>query len=175
MGTHSLRLGAAVVVAAAALSLLPGAAKATVSLTYAVSGVEYSATATEGKFAGFATGSGGDAGVWNADVIHEALSASCYLAATGCAIDPGGSILLVTSRGDIVGGFFAGGSITLVRQASGCGRQIFHVVGHLATSGGSAVFDVALIHYRVFLGGCLTISATVGPDSADGIPGTLSF
>jgi hypothetical protein len=111
-------------------------------------------TATEGKFAGFATGSRGDPCVWNADVIHEALSASSYLAATGCAIDPGGSILLVTSCGDIVGGFFTGGSITLVRQAPGCGRQIFHVVGHLATSGGSAVFDVALIHYRVFLGRC---------------------
>jgi hypothetical protein len=176
MGTHSIRLGAVVgVIAVAALALLPGAARATISPTYAVSGAEYSATSTEGRFAGTANGSTGDTGLWNADVIHQALSASCYSSPPGCAITAGGSIALVTSGGDIVSGSFTGGSITLVRQAQGCGQQVFHVDGHLATSAGSADFNVALTHYRVFLGSCVTVFATVGPDPADGIAGTLSF
>jgi hypothetical protein len=176
MGTHSIRLAAVVtVLAAAALALLPAAAGATISPTYAVSGAEYSATSTEGKFAGFANGSAGDTAFWNAEVVHQPLSSSCYSAPAGCAINSGGSIGLVTRGGDVVAGFFTGGSITLVRQSPGCGQQLFHVVGHLATSAGGAVFDVALTHYRVFLGSCVTVFATVGPDPVDGVPGTLSF
>jgi hypothetical protein len=173
MATRRIRLAGVVALAAAAVALLPSAAKATISPTYAVSGVEYSATSTEGKFAGYANGSTGDRGFWNTDVVHQPLSASCLT--TGCAIDPEGSMLLKTSRGDVVSGSFSGGSITLVRQAPGCGSQIFHVVGHLATNAGAAEFDVALTHYRVFLGGCVSIFATIGPDQVDGIPGTLSF
>jgi hypothetical protein len=173
---YSIRLGALVgVVAAAALALLPGGAEATVSPTYAVSGAEYSATPTEGKFAGTANAGAGDAALWKADVLHQALSASCYSGPPGCPITAGGSITLVTSGGDIVSGSFTGGSITLVRRALGCGQQVFHVDGQLATSVGSADFNVALTHYRVFLGSCVTVFATVGPDPTDGIPGTLSF
>jgi hypothetical protein len=176
MGKGSIRFGLIVVViAAGALALLPGVARATVSPTYRVSGAEYSATSTEGKFTGYAFGSTGDAAVWNADVEHAPLSASCYSSPPGCAIVPGGSIALVTSRGDSVGGAFTGGSIRLVRQAAGCGRQIFHIVGQLATTAGAATFDVALVHYRTWIGVCVTYSATVGADTADGIPGTLGF
>jgi hypothetical protein len=112
--------------------------------------------------------------VWNVDVVHQALSSSCWT--SGCAIDPGGSISLATSRGDIVTGSFTAGSVKLVRQASGCGKQIFQVVGDLSTTKSSAVFDVALTHYRVMIfGSCISYSATIGADSADGIPGTLGF
>jgi hypothetical protein len=174
--TRSIHCGVlAVVVAVAALALLPASARASVSPTSTVSGAEYSATSTEGKFLGFSWGSTGETGFWRADIVHQPLSQTCYLTPTGCAIAPGGSILLATSSGEIVNGAFTGGSVTLVREAPGCGTQIFHVVGQLATSAGAAVFDVALIHNRVFFGGCLTVSATVGPDQADGIPGTLSF
>jgi hypothetical protein len=177
MGTRSVQFGVLVGVAVAtALALVPGVARATVSSTYRVSGVEYSATSAEGKFVGYAVGSSGDAALWNADVRHEALSASCYL--SGCVVLPGGSIALVTSGGDSVGGSFTGGSITFVRQDSGCAKQIFHVVGEVATSfgDGTATFDVALTHYRKSIFGvCVTYSATVGPDTTDGIPGALTF
>lgn len=177
MGKGSVRIGTiALVLVLGAFVLVPGVAKATVSPSYGVSGAEYSATSTEGKFAGYALGSTGDTAGWSADVRHAPLSATCYSGPPGCAIVPGGSIALVTSRGDSVGGSFTGGSITLVRQASGCGRQIFHIVGQLATSAGPATFDVALVHYRTSIFGfCLTYSATVGSDLPDGIPGTLSF
>jgi hypothetical protein len=65
-----------------------------------------------------------------------------------------------------------------LRQDSGCGKQIFHVVGDVATTvgDGSATFDVALTHYRrSIFGVCRTYGATVGPDATDRIPGTLSF
>jgi hypothetical protein len=177
MGKRSMRVGVlAGLVVAATLALSPGVAGAAVSPTYAVSGAEYSATSTEGKFAGYALGSTGDTALWNADVEHQALSAGCYSGPPGCAIVPGGSITLATSHGDDVAGSFTGGSITLVRQASGCGKQVFHIVGALATNVGAATFDVALTHYRTSVFGlCVTYGATVGPDAADGIPGTLSF
>jgi hypothetical protein len=177
MGTRSIRMGVLVgAVVATAFVLLPGVAGAAVSSTYKVSGFEYSATSTEGSFAGRAVGSSGDAALWNADVKHEALSSSCLL--SGCSILPGGSIALATSGGGTVGGSFTGGSITLVRQDGGCGKQIFHVVGEVATNfgDGTATFDVALTHYRASLfGHCVTYSATIGRDATDGIPGTLSF
>jgi len=174
MGKPSIRIGVIVAVAAAALALLANVAGATVSPVYTVSGAEYSASSTEGKFAGYALGSAGDTAVWNADVKHQALSASCY--ASGCAIIAGGSIVLATSGSDSVAGSFTGGSITLLHQAAGCGKQIFHIVGQLTTTVGAATFEVALVHYRTSIfGSCVTYSATVGPDAADGIPGTLSF
>ena len=177
MGQGSVRRGAIVLgLVVGTLALVPGVAGATVSPAYAVSGAEYSATSTEGKFAGYAHGSTGDAAAWNADVKHAALSPTCLSEPLGCAIAPGGSVALVTSRGDRPGGSFTGGSITLVRQAYGCGRQIFHIVGQLATTVGPAALDVALVHYRTSIFGiCVTYSATVGSDLADGIPGTLSF
>jgi hypothetical protein len=177
MGTRSIRMCALVgAVVATAFALLPGVARAAVSSTYTVSGIEYSATSTEGKFAGYAIGSSGDTALWNADVKHEPLSASCYL--SGCLIVPGGSIALATSGGDTVSASFTGGSITFVRQDSGCAKQIFHVVGEVATGlgDGTATFDVALTHYRKSIFGvCVTYGATIGPDTTDGIPGTLSF
>jgi len=176
VGTRSTRCGAlAVVLVVAALALLPATARASVSPTFTISGAEYAATSTEGKFFGFARGSAGDTVFWHADVVHQPLSAACSLTSTGCAVAPGGSILVVTSSGDIVSGAFTGGSITLVREAPGCGTQLFHVVGQLQTSAGPAVFDVALTHNRVFFGSCVTVSATVGPDQGDAVPGTLSF
>jgi hypothetical protein len=176
MGTSSIRPGvAAAVVAVAVSALFTGAARATVSSGYAVTGAEYSATSTEGKFAGFATGGAGDDALWRADVLHQALTTSCLSAPAGCLITAGGSLGLVTRRGDTVTGAFTGGSITLVRQEPGCGKQVFHVVGQLTTSAGTAVFDVALTHYRVLIGTCQAVFATIGADPGDGIPGTLSF
>ena len=176
MGKGSIRTAFIAATIVGAVALLPSVAGATVSPTYKVSGAEYSATSTEGKFSGYATGSAGDTALWNADVKHAVLSSGCISGPPGCAIVPGGSIALATSGGDRVAGSFTGGSITLVRQAAGCGRQIFHIVGQLTTNAGTATFDVALTHYRVSIfGACVTYSATVGSDVGDGIPGTLSF
>jgi hypothetical protein len=130
--------------------------------------VEYSATSAEGKFVGYAVGRSGDAALWNADVRPEALSPSCY--PSGCLVLPGGSIALVASGGDSVRGSFTGDSITLIRQDSGCAKQIFHVVGEVETSfgDGTATFDVALTHYRKSIFGvCVTYGASIGPDTTE--------
>jgi hypothetical protein len=166
----------AAVVGVAGLAFAPGAARASISPSYTASGIEYSATSTEGKFAGLAAGTAGDTAAWKTTVDHQPLSPSCYSGPPGCAILPGGSLALANSQGDTVAGAYVGGSITLVRQAPGCGVQIFHVVGQLATTAGAATFDVALTHYRTSIfGSCVSFAATVGPDPADGIPGTLVF
>jgi hypothetical protein len=139
--------------------LVPAAAAAT-SSAYNVSGIELAATSTQGTFAGTAHGSEGDSAVWKAVVQHQALSSSCL--ATGCAISSGGSFSLLNNQLSTITGSFTGGSVTLVGQAPGCGRQEFDVVGNLATTAGAGVFDVTLTHYRVQLfGSCITYFATV--------------
>jgi hypothetical protein len=155
---------------------VPTGAAADVSNTYSVNGVEVYATSTQGNFLGAGEGSSGDYAIWYATVIHQPLDVSCYSSAgPGCAVT-GGSFYLSATIGDTITGTFAGGSITLVAQATGCGNQEFHVVGALTTSHGAGTFDVALDHHRVSIfGRCVTYAATVGADAAAGIPGTVSL
>ena len=69
------------------------AAFAAQSYTDTVSGHEYYATSTDGKFAGTATGS--LPGTWNADVQHTTLCISCSTTAT---ITGGSFIMIATSE-----------------------------------------------------------------------------
>jgi hypothetical protein len=140
-------------VAAIAVMLTTAFAAAPTPHTDAVSGIEYSATAIEGKFAGYATGD--LPGLWNADVVHEDLSK------TATPMITGGSFTVVS--GQTVTGTFTGGKIT-PRPAQGC-NQTFDVVGDLTNVGGhrgTGTFAVALTHYGFPSGGrCITYAASV--------------
>jgi hypothetical protein len=146
---------------AAALGTAPVAAAASVSSRYALTGYEYYATSTRGRFAGSATGNRGDTATWNAVVDHTAL--------TTAATITGGSATLATSRLVVISGTFTGGSVELVDQPSGCGIQRYAVNGTLGnvtrsdrTRDGTGTFAAILTHYRVsVLGSCTVYSASV--------------
>jgi hypothetical protein len=158
---------AVVTLAAAAALALPTAASARPSSTsFSVVGYEYAFTQTVGSFAGSATGSAGDSGLWNARVEHDPLgSQPTYV--------NGGTFEMTTVRGfsaDFVMGDFVhhGGQITVLDPGAGCTNQRFRVEGALqnvatsTTSGGTGMFSVTLTHYRhSFLGHCVIYKARV--------------
>ena len=142
-------LAAVVITATAAFAVKPG-------YHDTVSGAEYSATATEGRFAGYA--SGGLPGLWNADVVHTPLSGSPVSATI-----TGGSFSIATGGGVVNGAFDKGGTITQLN--SGCTQQ-FRVLDTLSNVGGSTsgkgTFDVTLTHYGYWNGSsCVTFAASV--------------
>jgi hypothetical protein len=142
---------------------VPGAAAATgLSSTYVVAGIETSIpTNSTSTFAGAAVGSGGDAAVWKAGVVHQALSNCPFGSNTSCAVT-GGAFSLTSSSGAQLAGSFTGGSVTPVSQKTPCGKQIFAVGGALATASGPASFTAKLTHYRTLLfGTCITYFATI--------------
>jgi hypothetical protein len=69
-----LRLIVPVLAALAVLLLVPGSALANRAYTAQVTGIEYSAMTTVGKFAGAATGR--LPGTWQARVVHEPITAA---------------------------------------------------------------------------------------------------
>jgi hypothetical protein len=152
---------------AAAALLVPATAVAAGTYSDTVTGVEYFATSTDGKFAGSASGS--LAGTWNADVQHTALCITC----TPTATITGGSFSLVTRLNGwptVVSGSFSGvgGYVQVTSPGLGCTNQTFLVHGVLAGvhslfgGNGSGSFDVQLTHYRTMLfGSCVTYGATV--------------
>jgi hypothetical protein len=152
--------------ALAALLVVPGAASAAVSNSYAVTGVEVAATATQGTFVGRGTGSAGDVSAWKAVVNHTTPLRPA-------ATITGGSFRMTTvapsgALDRVSGAFAQGGTIRLVGSDPGCGREFFSVSGPLAGvttasgSSGTGLFAVVLTHYRVFLfGSCRTVAATV--------------
>jgi hypothetical protein len=153
-----------VVVAASAL-LAPATARAAQTYSDTVSGGEYYATSTDGKFAG--TASGPLAGSWSADVRHTPLCLSCSPTAT----ITGGSFSLATvlhSLPTLVTGQFTGGTVQVINAGAHCTNQSFAVNGILGSVGtwspgsGSGIFAVTLTHYRhsVF-GVCITYGASV--------------
>jgi hypothetical protein len=159
---RSVVLAGLVAVLAIAVAV-PGAAAVTgLSSTYAVSGIETSIpTNNTSTFAGPALGSGGDAAVWKASVVHQALSNCPFGSNTSCAIT-GGTFSLTSSGGAQVAGSFTSGSVTPVSQQTPCGKQIFAVAGALATTNGPASFTARLTHYRTILfGTCITYFATI--------------
>jgi hypothetical protein len=154
-----------VAAALAAALIVPAASTAATSYADAVSGYEYYATSTDGKFTG--TASGALPGSWNTDVQHTALCIGC---STTAAIT-GGSFQLATTLHSIptlISGTFSGGTVQVTNPGTGCRNQTFAVNGILSnvgpwySRGGSGTFTVTLTHYRhsVF-GYCVTYSASV--------------
>lgn len=144
---------------------LPRVAVAALSGSYTVEGVEVAATSREGTFVGSGTGTDGDDAVWQAIVEHQKLSPGCE--SSGCAIT-GGTFSLVNQDVEAISGTFSSGSIALLREAPGCGIQVFEVVGELTdvttltTTGGTGTFRVMLTHFRaLYFGRCTTLFAKV--------------
>lgn len=143
------------------LGLPATASAATVSGSYAIQGTEYSATSTEGRFAGTASGSSGDSATWNAVIDHTEL--------TRTATITGGSASLATSNLVLIGADITAGSVKLVRQQHGCGKQTYAVSASLAdvtrsdsSAVGSGSVSATLTHYRTrVLGQCIVYFATV--------------
>lgn len=133
--------------------------------TSTISGYEYYATSTDGKFAGDASGL--LAGYWNTDVQHTPLCISCMPTAT----ITGGSFSLATTldgASTLVTGKFTGGTVQVKNVGTNCSDQTFAVDGVLGSLGpwysgtGSGSFSVMLTHYRRLLfGSCITYSASV--------------
>jgi len=143
----------------------PVAALATRTYSDTISGHEYYATSTDGKFAGSA--SGALPGSWNADVQHTALCISCSTTAT----ITGGSFLLATTLNSVptlITGTFRGGSVQVTNSGTNCTNQTFAVNGILGNVGpwyggtGSGAFTATLTHYRhSIFGSCITYGASV--------------
>jgi hypothetical protein len=153
------------VVGIAAAAIAPGRATASTTYSDTLSGYEYWATSTDGKFAG--TASGALTGGWNADVRHTALCLSCSPTAT----ITGGSFSLSTVIHYVptaVTGRFTGGTVQVGNPGANCTNQTFAVDGILGDVGtwwsgsGSGTFAVTLTHYRRYVfGSCVTYGASV--------------
>jgi hypothetical protein len=158
------KLAAVIAVIVAAIAPAPASASSTRS--DALSGYEYWASSTDGKFAG--TASGSLPGSWTADVQHTALCLSCSPTAT----ITGGSFSLSTVIHyfpALVTGRFTGGTVQVINPGANCTNQTFAVNGILGSVGtwwsgtGSGSFNVTLIHYRhTVFGSCVTYGASVG-------------
>lgn len=155
------RLIALSVALAVGLAALPAAAAAAVSPIYAVRGLELPSTPTQATFAGVASGSFGDHGLWKAVVIHDTI--------TPGVID-GGAFSMTTNDGTKVTGAFVGGSI-IPTSGSDCSRtetfDVSGVLGDVDSSDGtyfndSGSFVATLTHYRIlWRTTCITFAATV--------------
>jgi hypothetical protein len=153
------------VVALALLALsVPTSVEAAQTYSDTISGHEYYATSTDGRFAG--TASGALPGYWNTDVRHTALCVSC----TPTATITGGSFELATSINGLtlVTGHFTGGTVQVTNAGADCTNQTFAVNGVLGNVGpwysgdGSGSFSATLTHFRHrFLGICVIYAASV--------------
>jgi hypothetical protein len=150
---------------AAAAMCLPTAALAARASSDTISGYEYYATSTDGRFAGTAAGT--LPGAWNADVHHTALCLTC----TPTATITGGSFSLTTLLNPIptlITGSFTGGAVQVLNPGANCTNQTFAVDGILGNVGtwysgnGTGTFDVTLTHFRrAIFGSCITYGASV--------------
>lgn len=153
------------IVAVVAAVVAPARAAASSTYSDTLSGYEYWASSSEGKFAG--TASGSLPGSWNADVQHTALCLSCEPTAT----ITGGSFSLSTVIDylpTLVTGRFTGGTVQVINSGTNCTNQTFVVNGVLSNVGawwsgsGSGAFAVTLTHYRHYVfGSCVTYGASV--------------
>jgi hypothetical protein len=155
-----------IVVGLATLALCaPASTLAAQSFSDTITGHEYFATSTDGKFAGSA--SGDLPGAWNVDVQHTPLCVSCTTTAT----ITGGSFSLATTLNSIpmlVTGAFTGGTVQVTNVGAGCTNQTFAVNGFLGSVGpwyggiGSGTFSATLTHFRLpIFGRCITYAASV--------------
>jgi len=157
VAVRRLRILFLAITTAITITAIPAVALATTAVPYAVSGLEYAATATAGSFAG-AAAAPDDLGTWRATVVHGALPVN----PGGTAPVTGGTFGLNGRIRDLAGGL-DGGTITLLTTSS-CGKQTYSVTGHLilASGMGDASFGMVLTHYRLRLfGSCITYGATV--------------
>ena len=148
-----------------------GVARGAQTYSDTISGHEYFATSTDGKFAGRA--SGALPGYWNADVEHTPLCASC----TPTATITGGTFEVATTLNGsyaLVTGDFVGGAVQVTNAGANCTNQTFTVDGDLGNVGswysgsGSGTFSATLTHYRArVFGSCITYAASIA--------GTLSL
>jgi hypothetical protein len=156
------RLGWMVPILAAAVALVTaGSAAAATTYTDSISGHEYTATSTQGRFAG--TASGNLPGYWNATVDHTPLSTSATIT--------GGDLYLATYLNGApatVTGDFTGGTVNQTSGYSGCVNQQYAVIGYLGSVGfgstgtGTGTFTGTLTHYRTkIFGYCTTYSASI--------------
>jgi hypothetical protein len=143
----------------------PAAGSAAQSVSDTISGLEYFATSTHGKFLGTADGT--LPGGWNIDVRHTKLCVSC---STTARITAGNFQLATKARQvlTLITGTFSGGTVQVVRAGAHCTNQAFAVDGVLGSVGpwhrgkGRGSFRATLTHYRrsVF-GRCVTYAASV--------------
>ena len=150
-----------IVAAAAALFISPASAMAATSSSDSISGYEYAATSTQGRFVGIA--SGALPGAWSVTVDHTPLG-------TSAAITGGDFHLATRLYGTFtaVKGEFTGGTVTQLSGFTGCVNQRYAVNGVLGDVGfgsvgsGIGVFVATLTHYRTkIFGHCVTYSASV--------------
>lgn len=130
-----------------------------------VTGAEYHATSTDGRFAGAASGE--LPGAWRADVQHTALCISCPRTAT---ITRGTFSLATIVHGlpTLFRGSFSGGTVQVIKPGGDCTNQKFVVDGLLSNvhgrpaAAGTGTFTATLIHYRhSILGKCITYAASI--------------
>jgi len=149
------------IVAAAALVISPAAAMAAPAASDSVSGLEYAAATTQGRFVGLA--SGALPGAWSVTVDHTPLG-------TSAAITGGDFHLATRLHGTLatVTGEFTAGTVRQLSGFTGCVDQRFAVHGVLGQVGsgaarrGTGTLDATLTHYRATIfGHCLTYSASV--------------
>ena len=147
--------------AAAALFISPASAIAATTYSDSISGYEYAATSTQGRFVGIA--SGALPGAWSVTVDHTRLGTSATI--TGAdfhlATRLHGTLTAVT-------GDFTGGTVTQLSGFTGCVNQRYAVNGVLGDVGsgsagsGTGTFVATLTHYRTkIFGHCVTYSASV--------------
>ena len=141
-----------------------------------ITGFEFYATSTQGRFAGSAAGQGADGltGAWSIVVDHTNLN-GCWYANQTCGRVTGGSFsLVVPNPTEVVSGAFNSrttedqpDTIVLVDPGSYCRNQVFRIVDGLHNVGtwehsGTGGFAAYLTHYRhSIFGQCITYSATV--------------
>jgi hypothetical protein len=150
-----------VLAAAAALLTGPAAAIAATTSTDSISGLEYTATSAQGRFAGIA--SGALPGAWSVTVDHTPLSTSAAIT--------GGDFHLATRLDGtltVVSGHFTRGTVRQLSGFTGCASQQYAVNGVLGGVGpgsagrGTGTFAATLTHYRTeIFGHCVTYSASV--------------
>ena len=148
------------IAAAAALVISPVSAMAATS-SDSISGLEYAATSTQGRFVGIA--SGALPGAWSVTVEHTPLG-------TSAAITGGDFHLVTRLAGTLtaVTGDFTAGTVRQLSGFTGCASQRYAVhgvldkVGSGAAPRGTGTLDATLTHYRTAIfGQCLTYSASV--------------
>lgn len=150
-----------VLAAAAALLISPASAVAATTSSDSISGYEYAATSTQGRFVGIA--SGALPGAWSVTVDHTPLGTSATIT--------GGTFHLATHLDGTltaVTGDFTGGTVTQLSGFAGCVNQRYAVNGVLGDVGSGSVgsgigtFVATLTHHRTkIFGHCVTYSASV--------------
>jgi len=147
--------------ALAAVIMGPGSVAAAATYPDSVSGYEYAATSTQGRFAGAAPGA--LPGVWSATVDHTPLGTVATIT--------GGDVYLATYRNGVptvVTGHFTGGTVRQLSGFTGCADQRYAVNGKVGDVGvgsagtGTGTFAGTLTHHRTkIFGYCVIYSATI--------------